>query len=221
MARRFDIASLNAISQAPAIGEAEWLIAAEDSVAFIKENAHSEEMVIYACAPSTLVHAVLAPLKQVTPADQTGPLRVQGLWQDVLQPDLLGRLPPAPPRHQPHAAPTSVLGSCHAPRGLDFGVLLQQRPLAAALAGREGQDRPRGGLGVRRPRHQLHPIRRDAELRALSGQALDHRLGSPGEDRTNLSAKVGRIPSHGHLAANSPSSAIRLLVGWVLRAHAA
>ena len=70
MARRVNIAALKAISRAPATGEAEWLIAAEDSVAFLKENAQSEEMVIYASAPATLVHAVLAPLKQVTPADQ-------------------------------------------------------------------------------------------------------------------------------------------------------
>jgi hypothetical protein len=69
MARRFNIAALKAISQAPATGEAEWLIAAEDSVAFLKENARSEEVVIYASGPSTLLHAVLAPLKQVTPAD--------------------------------------------------------------------------------------------------------------------------------------------------------
>ena len=70
MARRLNIATLKAISQAPATGEAEWLIAAEDSVGFLKENAQSEEVVIYASAPAALVHAVLAPLKQVTPADE-------------------------------------------------------------------------------------------------------------------------------------------------------
>jgi hypothetical protein len=70
MAQRLNIAALKAISQAPATGEAEWLIAAEDSVAFLKENVQSEEMVIYASAPATLIHAVLAPRKQVTPADQ-------------------------------------------------------------------------------------------------------------------------------------------------------
>lgn len=70
MTRRFNIAALKAISQAPVTGEAEWLIAAEDSVAFLKENVQSEEIVIYASGPATLIHAVLAPLKQVTPADQ-------------------------------------------------------------------------------------------------------------------------------------------------------
>lgn len=70
MTRRFDIAALKAISHAPAIGEVDWLISAEDSIVFLKENAQSEEIVIYASGPATLVHAVLAPLKQVTPADQ-------------------------------------------------------------------------------------------------------------------------------------------------------
>ena len=70
MARRFNIEALKAISQAPTTSEAEWLITAEDSVAFLKENAQSEEIVIFASGPATLIHAVLAPLKQVTPADQ-------------------------------------------------------------------------------------------------------------------------------------------------------
>lgn len=69
MARRFNIADLKAISLAPATSETEWLIAAEDSVAFLKENAQSEEVVLYASGPATLVHAVLAPLKQVSPAN--------------------------------------------------------------------------------------------------------------------------------------------------------
>lgn len=50
MARRFNIEALRAISQAPATSEAEWLIGAEDSVAFLKENAQSEEIVIFASA---------------------------------------------------------------------------------------------------------------------------------------------------------------------------
>ena len=51
IARRFNIEALKAISQAPATGEAEWLIAAEDSVAFLKENARSEEVLAGAVAP--------------------------------------------------------------------------------------------------------------------------------------------------------------------------
>lgn len=69
MARRFNLAALKAISQAPANGEAEWLIASEDSVAFLRDNARSDEVVIYATGPATLIHAVLAPVKQVTPAN--------------------------------------------------------------------------------------------------------------------------------------------------------
>lgn len=70
MARRFNIVALKAISRTPATSEAEWLVAAEDSVAFLELNAQSEEVVIYASGQATLIHAVLAPLKQVTPADQ-------------------------------------------------------------------------------------------------------------------------------------------------------
>ena len=70
MARRFNISALQGISQVPSDGGAEWLVGAEDSVAFLKANAQSEEMVIYAIGPAMLIHAVLAPLQQVTPADQ-------------------------------------------------------------------------------------------------------------------------------------------------------
>lgn len=70
MARRFNIAALTAISHVPASEEAAWLVGAEDSVAFLKENAQSEEVVIYAIGPTALIHGVLAPVEQVTPADQ-------------------------------------------------------------------------------------------------------------------------------------------------------
>ncbi|MBC7703720.1 MAG: hypothetical protein H7274_07250 [Rhodoferax sp.] len=70
MARRFNIAALKAIAHAPASGEAQWLVGAEDSLEFLKQNAQSEEIVIYAGGTAALIHAVLAPLQQVTPADQ-------------------------------------------------------------------------------------------------------------------------------------------------------
>lgn len=72
MARRcrFNIAALKAIAQAPTQDAAKWLIGAEDSVSFLKQNAESEEIVIYAGGPAVLIHAVLAPVHQVTPADQ-------------------------------------------------------------------------------------------------------------------------------------------------------
>lgn len=81
MVRRFNIAALKAISQVSATDDTEWLIGAEDSVAFLKENAQSEEIVIYASGPATLVHAVLAPMNQVTPADQ------KDLMHDFVQSD--------------------------------------------------------------------------------------------------------------------------------------
>jgi len=70
MARRFNIAALTAISHVPANEEGSWLVGAEDSVAFLKENARSEEVAIYAIGPTALIHGVLAPVEQVTPADQ-------------------------------------------------------------------------------------------------------------------------------------------------------
>ncbi|MEJ1164743.1 hypothetical protein V9K97_13635 [Variovorax sp. CCNWLW186] len=70
MAQRFNIAALKAIAHAPASGEAQWLVGAEDSVEFLKQNAKNEEIVIYAGGPAALIHGVLAPLQQVTPADQ-------------------------------------------------------------------------------------------------------------------------------------------------------
>ena len=69
MPRRLNIEALKAISYAPASDQDTWLIAAEDSVVFLNENVQSEEVVLYASGPATLVHAVLAPLKQVTPAN--------------------------------------------------------------------------------------------------------------------------------------------------------
>lgn len=67
MARRFDITRLQAISQLPGTNGANWLVGAEDSVEFLKTNAESDEVVIDAIGPATLIHAVLAPLQQVTP----------------------------------------------------------------------------------------------------------------------------------------------------------
>lgn len=69
MALRFNGARLLAISRAPSEPDTNWLCDAEDSVAFLKTNAQSDEVVIYASGPAVLIHAVLAPTSQVTPAD--------------------------------------------------------------------------------------------------------------------------------------------------------
>lgn len=71
MAKKLNIAALKALAQVPASESVQkWLISAEDSVEFLKQNALSEEIVIYAGGPAVLIHAVLAPIQQVTPADQ-------------------------------------------------------------------------------------------------------------------------------------------------------
>lgn len=69
MARRFNMTALEALAHPPADDAAEWLVGVEDSVGFLKVNAESEEIVIYACGAAVLIQAVLAPLKQATPAD--------------------------------------------------------------------------------------------------------------------------------------------------------
>ena len=64
------MATLKSLAQAPADNAANWLVGAEDSVAFLRANARSEEIVIYASGPAVLIHGVLAPVGQVTAADQ-------------------------------------------------------------------------------------------------------------------------------------------------------
>lgn len=75
MTRRFNMATLKALAQAPADKAANWLGGAEDSVEFLKANAQSEEIVIYASGPAVLIHGVLAPAEQVTPADKEDLMR--------------------------------------------------------------------------------------------------------------------------------------------------
>jgi len=68
---RFDETAFREIAWAPHTGKAEWLLRAEDSIAFLKGNAQRDEIVVYAIADAVLIHGVLARTKQVTPADQT------------------------------------------------------------------------------------------------------------------------------------------------------
>lgn len=75
MAHRFNSTLLQTISQLPSEGSAEWLCRAKDSLEFLKINAQSDEVVIFALAPAVLIHAVLAPTSQVTPADPDDLLR--------------------------------------------------------------------------------------------------------------------------------------------------
>jgi len=66
--RRFDKKALSALAWAPEKenGDA-WLLDAELSVDFLRDNATRDELVIYASGGAVLVHGVLAPAKQVTP----------------------------------------------------------------------------------------------------------------------------------------------------------
>lgn len=68
--QRFDERAFREIARVPDAGKAEWLLRAEDSIAFLKGNAQRDEIVIYAVADAVLIHGVLAPTEQITPADQ-------------------------------------------------------------------------------------------------------------------------------------------------------
>ncbi len=61
MARRLDPNRLMAIMKPPSEGDFEWRCNAEASVEFLKVNAQSDEVVIYAIGPAMLIHGVLAP----------------------------------------------------------------------------------------------------------------------------------------------------------------
>jgi hypothetical protein len=53
----------------------EWLLGAEDAIDFLKDNAQRDEFVLYANAGAVLIHGVLAPNDQVSPADEGDLLR--------------------------------------------------------------------------------------------------------------------------------------------------
>ena len=80
--QRFDEKAFREIARAPEIGKTEWLLRAEDSIAFLKSNAHRDEIVIYASADAVLIHGVLARTEKVTPADQADLLNVNVMLDD-------------------------------------------------------------------------------------------------------------------------------------------
>lgn len=51
-------------------GDKAWFGKAEDTVAFLKELARGDEILIHAYGPQLLISGTLAPLAQITPADQ-------------------------------------------------------------------------------------------------------------------------------------------------------
>jgi hypothetical protein len=73
--RHFDEKALRAIARALDAGVTEWLLGAEDAIDFLKDNAQRDEFVLYANAGAVLIHGVLAPNDQVSPADEGDLLR--------------------------------------------------------------------------------------------------------------------------------------------------
>ena len=59
------------ISVLPETNQGGWLSSAESAVDFLKENAMSERIVLYASLSCTLIHGVLAPLEKLDQPDQT------------------------------------------------------------------------------------------------------------------------------------------------------
>jgi hypothetical protein len=70
MSARKEFDKLKAISDVPVEKRAEWLSSAECAIEFLKENALSDHVVLYASLPHVLIHGVLAPLAVFDPPDQ-------------------------------------------------------------------------------------------------------------------------------------------------------
>ena len=66
---RFIKSEIEVLNECPADNAEEWLVRAEDSVSFLKVNAETDELVIYALGKSVLIHGVLALTSKVTPPD--------------------------------------------------------------------------------------------------------------------------------------------------------
>ena len=67
--RPFKFADLHAVSEKPQNGETAWLLGAENSINYLKENTKNDEIVIYASGSSILIHGALALAKNVAQAD--------------------------------------------------------------------------------------------------------------------------------------------------------
>lgn len=73
--RRFNNKALRSLSWPPEEDRTAWLLGAETSVEYLKDNARCDEIVIYASGGAVLIHGVLVPTKQVSPADHDDLLR--------------------------------------------------------------------------------------------------------------------------------------------------
>jgi hypothetical protein len=65
----FKIADLKKINEIPNDDSQSWLINAEDSIAYLRLSAESDDIVIYASGSSILVHGLLASTAKLTPPD--------------------------------------------------------------------------------------------------------------------------------------------------------
>ncbi|PLC04588.1 hypothetical protein CY658_12150 [Variovorax sp. RO1] len=70
MTRRLDVAKLDTIAFPNSPDDPAWLGAAVDSIELLKTTAAGDEILIYAVGSALLIKGVLAPIAQVTPADQ-------------------------------------------------------------------------------------------------------------------------------------------------------
>lgn len=72
------------ISVLPETNQGEWLSSAEGAVEFLKDNAKSERIVLYASLSCTLIHGVLAPLEKLDRPDRAELthdfMRIDGTW---------------------------------------------------------------------------------------------------------------------------------------------
>lgn len=67
--RPFKITELKALTVIPKTDPSRWLVAAEESVAFLKANSANDEIVIYASGSSVLIHGILALNDKIISAD--------------------------------------------------------------------------------------------------------------------------------------------------------
>jgi hypothetical protein len=62
--------ALTGVSKIPEADAGGWLSSAEQSIEFLKQNIQSDRLVLFASMPCAIIHAVLAPLKNLDPPDQ-------------------------------------------------------------------------------------------------------------------------------------------------------
>lgn len=67
MTAAHQLARLTTLSTMPVADRSVWLESAEDAAAFLKANASADYVAVYASMPAVFIHAVLAPVDELTP----------------------------------------------------------------------------------------------------------------------------------------------------------